>query len=223
MRSHTTTIALALSGVAWTAGQALLPDTGLETAERYDRVADARALETLSGGLLLLAGALLVLGALALARRVVAWAPERSRALTLGAALLALGGIWLAAGRAAFNIMFFRLTDPEVDRDAALAALDAPGGVGFVPLVLTLPCLLVGPLLLAVGLRRNGASGWLPLAAWVVGIGVFLGTEFTVKAGEVGGIAVASAALVMIGLAVDRSAAVGDAAVSRRRGSPVRA
>lgn len=60
------------------------------------------------------------------------------------------------------------------------------------------------PVLLAVGLRRAGAAGWLPLLAWLVGIVGFLAAEFTVKAGEVAGIGLATVAPALIGHAVDR-------------------
>ena len=54
-------------------------------------------------------------------------------------------------------------------------------------------------MLLALGLRRAGLAGWLPLVAWVVGIGAFLATEFTIKAGEIAGIGLAAVALTLIG------------------------
>ena len=90
----------------------------------------------------------------------------------------------------------------------AIRVLDYGGGAEFVPLLVTLPCLLLGPVLLAVGLRRAGLAAWWPLAAWVVGIGAFIATEFTVKAGEVAGIALAAVALGLIGQASSRPALV---------------
>lgn len=204
MTRFATTVPLALAGLAWTAGQAVQPDIGLEPAERYDHVVDARALESISGGLLLLAGVLLVVSGLFATRRLVELAPGRGgRLLTIGTTMLALGGIWLAAGRGAFNLNFVRVTSPEINRDTAITILEGEQGIGFVPMLLTLPCLLLGPILLAIGLRRAGLSNWLPLALWVVGIGVFLGTEFTIKAGEIVGIGIAACALAAIGRALD--------------------
>lgn len=196
----TTTVLLTTAGAAWLAGQAVLPDLGTTWEERYAAVADARHLEALSAGLFVVAGAALVLGALAVSRRAVG-----RRTVTVGAALTALGGLWLVGGRAAFNLTFYRVTEATVARDVAVDVLEAPVGPGFVPLVLLLPALLVGPALLAIGSRGPGAAGWLPLACWVVGLGVFLGTEFASKAGEVGGIAVAALGLALVGRAVDRS------------------
>lgn len=203
-----TTAPFALAGLFWTAAQAIQPDIGLETAERYDHVVDARGLESLSGGLFVVAGALLVLSGLAASRRLAEIAPARGgRLLTVGAALVALGGVWLAAGRGAFNLSFVKVTGPDVDPDSALAVLDSAGGTGFVPLVLTLPCLLLGPVLVGVGLRRAGLAGWLPLALWLIGVGTFLATEFTAKAGEIAGIALAAAALALVGRALDTGSA----------------
>jgi hypothetical protein len=130
-----------------------------------------------------------------------------ARTLHVGTLLLGFGGIWLAAGRGAFNLQMYRLTDPGVARDAALDVAVADIGPGFVPLVLALPALVLGPVLLAVGARRAGRGGHLPWAAlvcWLVGIGVFMATEFTVKAGEIGGLAAATVGLALVGVALAR-------------------
>lgn len=196
---------LAAAGLAWTVGQAVLPDMGLEMDERFAAVAGNRGTEALSTGLLAVAGCLLVLSALSITRTVSRRPLDGSRGarlLRVGAALLALGGVWLVAGRAAFNMAFLRATHPDVSREAGMSVLQAPGGFEFLPLLLTLPALLLGPVLLAVGARRAGLSGWLPVLLWVVGIGTFIGTEFTVKVGEVLGVATASVGLVLLGLAL---------------------
>jgi hypothetical protein len=190
---------LGAGGLAWLLGQGLLPDLGLETPERYDAVVEARGLEAWSAGLLVVAGCLLVLGAFALSRALGDVRGRGSTLISVGAPLLALGGVWLVAGRAAFNMVFLRVTTEEVPREVAIGVLDDGGGAEFIPLLLTLPCLLLGPVLLALGLRRAGLAGWLPLVGWVVGIGVFLATEFTVKAGEIAGIGIAAVALTRIG------------------------
>lgn len=195
---------LGAGGVAWMLGQALLPDMGLQTPERYDAVAGARGLEAWSAGLLVVGGCLLVLGAIALSRALVDVRGRGSRLTSIGAAMTALGGVWLVAGRAAFNMLFLRVTDESVPREVAIAILDDGGGPEFVPLVLTLVCLLVGPVLVALGLRRAGLAGWLPLALWVLGIAVFLASEFTFKAGEVAGIGIAALALGLIGRSSSR-------------------
>lgn len=201
---RTCTILLGAAGACWAAGQAVLPDMGLETAERYDAVSAQRGLEAASAGLLVLAAVFLVAGALVVATRA-----PRTRLVRVGTLLTALGALWLVGGRAAFNLMFYRLTGPDVPREAALTVLDSPSGTGFVPLVLMLPALLLGPLLLAVGLRRAGLAGWAPLVLWVAGIGIFLAAEFTLKAGEVVGVGLAGTALALTGRAVDGHQAVG--------------
>ena len=200
---HLTTGLLGAAGLCWTIGQAVLPDMSLKSAERYDLVAADRGAESLSAGLLVLAGACLVLGVLTATRRMASWIGPGSRALSIGAALTALGGLWLVGGRAAFNLTFYRITDPEVPRDVGVRLVDGSGGVGFVLLLLMLPALLVGPAVWASGLRRAGSSTWWPLVFWVVGLGTFLATEFTVKAGEIAGIGVAAVALILIGRAVE--------------------
>lgn len=207
MSRHLVTATLALAGLAWTCGQAVLPDMGLDAGERYDRVADAPGLESLSGGLLILAGVLLVLGAVTASRRLASLSRVRGGATTAtGTALLALGGVWLVGGRGAFNLMFVRLVDPDnVSRPEALRLVEASPGAGFVPLLLTLPCLLLGPIVLAIGLHRAGLAGWWPVPLWVSGIAVFIGSEFTVKPAEVLGIAIASIALAWMGRAIDRA------------------
>lgn len=207
-------ILLGAGGLAWLLGQALLPDMGLQTPQRYDAVVAARGLEAWSAGLLVVAGCLLVLGALALSRALVDVRGRGSTLIRIGAPMLALGGVWLVAGRAAFNMLFLRVTDDDVPRDVAVRVLDDGGGAEFIPLLLTLPCLLIGPLLLALGLRRAGLGSLLPLVLWVVGIGVFLTTEFTVKAGEIAGILSAAAALAVIGWSASRRATSSDGGVA---------
>lgn len=204
MSSRLPLVLLAGGGASWLLGQAVLPDMGTRTAQRYDAVAAAQTAEAWSAALLVVAGCLLVLGALATARATAGLDGRGARLVSLGAGLLALGGIWLVGGRAVFNMLFLRVVDPGVPREVAVGVLDDGGGVEFVPLVLTLPCLLLGPLLLAIGLRRAGLVGWGPLVAWVLGIGVFLGTEFVLKAGEVAGIALAAVALAWIGRTASR-------------------
>ncbi|QZY30079.1 hypothetical protein [Nocardioides coralli] len=197
MRGTTTALFAAAAG-CWTAGQAALPDMGTTTGARYDAVAASPTAEGAATALLLAAGMLLVLAALSGARRVEA-SGQGGRLLRVGTALVALGGVWLVAGRGAFNLLFLRLTAPEVPREVAVRVLDDAGGPAFVVLLLTLPCLLVGPVLLGIGLRRAGATGWLPVACWVAGIAVFLVTEFSLKLGEAAGVAVAGVGLVLLG------------------------
>jgi hypothetical protein len=202
-------VLLLLAGVSWSAGQALLPDVGATWAARLEAVAAARTAETLSAGLLVLAGVLLVVASVTAARRSVTG--RGAAAIRVGTMLLAVGGVWLAAGRGAFNLLMHRLTDPGVSRESALAVADADLGAGFVPMLLTLPVLLVAPVVLGIGVWRTGRAGILApaaLACWVVGTAVFIATEFTVKAGEIAGIALAGVGLAVLGLALVRSTGV---------------
>lgn len=74
------------------------------------------------------------------------------------------------------------------------------------------------PLLVAIGLRHAGLAGWLRLATWVVGLGIFLATEFSSKADEIAGISSAALALPMIGSAVPRRTPRLNAVVTSRTG-----
>lgn len=203
-------VLLLLGAAAWTAGQAVLPDMGLEWADRLDAVAADRSAQALSAALFLLAGVLLVAAAVVAA--VNARHGRGATAVRTGTVMLGLGGVWLAAGRGVFNLHMYQVTDPAVGRDAALAVVSADVGLGFVPLVVTLPALLLGPVVLSVGLWRSGGVGRLPqaaLAAWVVGIATFVASEFTAKAGEIAGLGVASVGLVLLGTALGRRASTG--------------
>lgn len=209
MQRHLTTAAFSLAGLSWTLGQGILPDMGTDSGQRYDAVDAASTLQSLSAALLVLAGVFLVLGSMVAVHQLTAWTGTKGRRLLLaGTALTGLGSLWLVGGRAAFNLMFVRVVDTEsLSRDTAIELLDSSGGAGFVPLVLMLPCLLLGPVLLTVGLKRAGLAGWLPLAAWVIGIATFLGTEFHVKAAETAGIAIASLGLALAARALDTATA----------------
>ena len=150
-----------------------------------------------------MAGILLVAAAIVAAR--VPAAGRGARAIGVGTVLLGVGGIWLAAGRGAFNLQMYRLTDPAVAPDAALDVAAADVGPGFVPLLLALPALLLGPVLLAVGAGRAGSAGRRRGSPWPAGCwasGTFMASEFTVKAGEVVGIAVATVGLTLLGTAL---------------------
>jgi len=186
---------LAAAAVCWTAGQGLLPDMGMEFPARYDNVADARGLESLATVLLFLAGCLLVVSSGLLVRR------HLSRLAAAGALLLGLGGVWLCAGRAAFNLQMLKAT--ELDRAEGIAFLESSAGPAFAAFLPTLLALLLSGILLAVAARRSG-SGWLPLVLWLLGIGLFLGSEFAVKPLEALGIGLAGCSLVLSGRALRR-------------------
>lgn len=198
LKITTSTLLLAAAGAAWTVAQAVLPDLGSTAADRYENVATSRDMEALSAALFFVAAILLVLGALSLTRHTPAGRGRRPMAI--GIRLLAVGGIWLAAGRGAFNLEFLSLTGPDVPKDVALGLLEDSGGLAFVPLVLTLPCLLLGPVLIGIGMIRAGGHWW-GLALWVAGIGTFVATEFAVKSAEITGIALAAVGLAMFGAA----------------------
>jgi hypothetical protein len=198
---------LALAGAAWTAGQAVLPDMGTEWPERLDAVAADRGGQALSAALFVVAGGLLVTAAVVAGPHLRAG--RGGRLVRAGLVLVALGGVWLAAGRGAFNLQMYRVSDPALERSAALDVLGSDIGPGFAALLLTLPALLLGPVVLAAGAIRAGAGApaWAALACWVVGVGAFVGAEFSVKAVEVAGIGVATVGLALLGAVVVRASA----------------
>lgn len=124
MKQRSPAILLGAAGLAWLLGQAFLPDMGTRTADRYDAVADATTLQAWSAALLVIAGVLLVLGAFATSRALVDVRDRGARLIPVGAAMLALGGVWLVGGRGVFNMTFLRVTNDEVPRDVALTILD---------------------------------------------------------------------------------------------------
>jgi hypothetical protein len=206
-----TSSALVVGVACWVAGQAVLPDAGAHWPDRLDAVAAARGAESLATVLLFLGGALLVVGAVGLAPAIL---PGRGRRLLqAGTVLLGLGGVWLTAGRAAFNLQMLDATAPDVPRESGLAVLSAPDGPEWVVFPLCLLALLVGPVLLGIGATRSGAVPWWPLVLWVAGIAGFVATEFTAKAGEIAGLAWAGAGLVWMTLGVLRAVPAGSPAV----------
>jgi len=211
MRNRSVPVLLGLAGLSWAVAQALLPDMGLAWSDRLAAVAEAPARQEVATALLVAAGCLLVGSAIAVAR--VPRSGRGARLTLVGTVLLGLGGVWLAAGRGAFSLMMARMTAPEVPREAALSVAEAESGLGFLPLLLCLPALLLGPVLLGIAVRRNGTAGWLPLACWVAGIATFVASEFTFKLGETIGIAVAATGLLLLGRALSLPTTAGSEGV----------
>jgi hypothetical protein len=188
-------VAVVIGAVAWTAGQALLPDLGRSFDERVVAVAASRGLQQLATVLLFVAGVSFVVAATSLRTR--ATSAVRARLAAVGAVALGLGGVWLTAGRAAFNLQLLKATSDGVDPAAGLAVLEGSEGFGFAPFPLTLVALLVAPVLLALAHGTGWRTRWLPVALWVAGIGTFLAGEFASKPLEIVGIATATAGLVV--------------------------
>jgi hypothetical protein len=218
MEKRWSLVFLSIAALAWWAGQTLLPDMGLTWPDRLAAVARHPDRQTAGAALLLVAGWALVLAAVSLA-----WSwrtPGSPRLIRLGIAGLGLGGVWLAAGRGAFSMHLLQASRDEVEKADAVTVLEASQGLAFLALLPMLPALLVGPVLLAIGLRRAGRCGWMPLACWVLGIGTFVASEFTLKAGESAGTALAGVALVLLGRAATRQGTVGAATSEEQHEAP---
>jgi hypothetical protein len=181
--------------------------------ERYAaQLADVsahRGPELLSAALFVVGGIMLVLAAIGLAGIVPA---GRGRTLVqVGAALLGIGGLWMAAGRAMFEAIVYALA--AANTAASAASLDRIGNSAgtaiFIPLLLAFAA---GPVVLSIGLGRAGiASRWLG-AVWFGGLVVFLATE-TSKLGNLVGFGTMMAVLAVIGLAIRAGAPARDAAL----------
>lgn len=174
--------------------------------ERYAaQLADVsahRGPELLSAGLFVIGGILLVLAAIGLAG-VVREGPGRTL-VQIGAALLGIGGLWMAAGRAMFEAIVYALA--ATDTPASAASLDQIGNSAgtaiFIPLLLAL---VAGPIALTLGLGRAGIAPRRLAAIWLAGLLVFLATE-TSKLGNLIGFGTMMAVLVVCGLAVRAAA-----------------
>jgi hypothetical protein len=171
--------------------------------ERYAaQLADVsahRAPELASAILFLLGGVLLVLASIGLSR--LADKARRGGVLVqVGAALLAIGGLWMVAGRAMFEAIVYALS--STDTTASAQSLDqignSAGAAIFIPLLLAL---VAGPIVLSLGLGRMGiATRWLG-AVWFAGLIVFLATE-TSKLGNLVGFGTMMGVLITIGISV---------------------
>jgi hypothetical protein len=186
----------AAAGVGLLAGQALLPISPSDTAGQIAVAAAHREAELGSAVAFLAAGALLVLGALASNRIELA----RGRALTrVGLIVTGVGALWPVAGRATFNAILVALTG-KGHGGSSVTALHAIGTSG--AFAVFLPALLaffIGPVLLALGLRRAGALPIWPSILWVVGVVTVNAAENQSRAAATIGMALVATALAWIG------------------------
>jgi hypothetical protein len=174
--------------------------------ERYAaQLADVsahRAPELVSAILFLVGGVLLVLAAIGLSR--ISTAGRGGRLVQVGSALIAVGGLWMVAGRGMFEAIIYALA--AADTATSARALDQIGNSAgtaiFIPFLLAL---LAAPIVLSLGLGRMGiTSRWLS-AVWFAGLLVFLATE-TSKLGNLVGFGTMMGVLTAIGLAVAATA-----------------
>ncbi|MHA6667425.1 hypothetical protein ACX3O0_01000 [Homoserinimonas sp. A447] len=207
MTNRSLPILFGIAGIAWTTAQSISPDMGTSMEARLDAVAASPGLQSTSTALLAVAAIFFVVSAISLAR--VPLTGRGARLIKTGGVMLGIAGVWLAAGRAGFSLVMLQLTSEGVSRESALIALSADPGIAFLGILPTLPALLFGPVLIGsgIGLRMRSFQSWLPLIAWVIGIGIFIVSEFINKLGEGMGIGVASLGLVLTALAIARFSA----------------
>jgi hypothetical protein len=192
------------AGATWTAAEVVLPDYGTTAAARYHHIAAAPGREGAAGGLLAVTAILFVLAALAAIRRLPAARGRRFAAV--GVALLGVSGVWFAGGLAAFDVTAVQFTDDRVPASAGQFLIGTDYGLPFVPLDLTLLCLLVGPVVLSIGLMRARRVSALPLVLWVAGLVLYIAFEWRHRSAELVAVVAVTVALTMLGRALDRTA-----------------
>jgi hypothetical protein len=203
------TATLAGTGLLWTLAITLQPDAGSTPRQRWDHIAAHPSLEGLSGLMFYGVAALLVLSGIAVCTARISG--RGSRAVTVGGVLVGLASLWLAAVYAAFNLLTVQLLQVKVPTAFAHKIIDGEADPWQHYFDLALLCVLVGPVVLAVGLRRAGLVSWLPLVLWVVGILTYAGTEFVFKPGQDAAMLVCTIGLLLMGRALD-GAQVGEPA-----------
>ena len=164
-------------------------------------VAAARTPELVSAALFLLAALLLIAAAIGISRL----ARDRGgRLIGVGAALLGVSALWLAAGRAVFGLLLYSLTGAGISHPAAVTAITQIGSSGaFGLLFVSLAALLLAPIALSLGLWRAGRAPWWLAAIWVAATVSFLAVE-TSKIGDVLAFGTMMAVLASLGLAAVR-------------------
>jgi hypothetical protein len=164
-------------------------------------VAAARAPELAAAGLFLLGAILLVPAAIGVATLARG---RGARLIVVGAVMLGVASIWLAAGRAMFCLMLYALTGSGVPEPTAVTALDQVGNSGgFAMFLVSLASLLLAPIVLSLGLWRAGRAPWWLAVAWVAATVAFLAAE-TNKVGDLLAFGTMMAVLAAVGLAAAR-------------------
>jgi len=186
------------AGAALLAAQAVLPALPDSTAHQVAVAAAHRGAVMVSALAFLVAGVLLVLGTTALNQLTL----ERGRTLTrVGLILTGLGALWPVAGRASYNAILVAVTG-NADRSTTVSAVhavsDSAAFSAFLPLLVAFA---VGPVVLAMGLRRAGALPIWPAVLWLAGVMIVSATESSSRAGAALGMALVAGALGWIGWA----------------------
>jgi hypothetical protein len=188
----------AAAGAGLLIAQGLLPAYPAATAGQVAVAAAHRGAETGAVVAFLVAGALLVLGVAASSGLAL----RRGRALTrVGVVLTAVGALWPIAGRAGFTATLVAVTGG--DRTSAVSAIHAVSNSGAFALFLPLlAAFVVGPILLALGLRRAGALPVWPALLWFAGVLIVNGAEDSSRVVATLGMAAVAVALAWIGRGV---------------------
>jgi hypothetical protein len=195
------TTTLASTGLLWTLAIAVQPDSGSTARERYGHIAAHPSLEGLSGLMFYGVAALLVLSGVAVCTTRLSG--RGARTIAVGGVLVGLSSLWLAAVYAAFNLLTVQLVQVKVPTTFAYQLINGGADPWQQFLDVALLCVLAGPAVLAIGLRRAGQVSWLPVALWVVGILAYAGTEFVFKPGQIVAMLVCTVALYLMGRGLD--------------------
>lgn len=187
---------LGAAGVALLAAQAVLPAFPDGTAQQVSVATAHRDGVMVSALAFLLAGVLLVLGTTALNQLAL----DRGRTLTrIGLILTGLGALWPVAGRASYNAILVAVTG-NTDHSTAVSAVHAvSNSAAFSAFLPLLAAFVIGPVLLALGLRRAGALPIWPAVMWFVGVVIVNAAESSSRVVASVGMALVAAALGWIG------------------------
>lgn len=198
IRRASAPLLFAAAGAGLLIAQGLLPAYPAETAGQVAVAAAHRGAETGAVVAFLVAGALLVLGITAASGLALG----RGRSLTrIGVVLTAIGALWPVVGRAGFTATLVAVTGG--DRASAVTAIHSVSNSAVFALFLPLlGAFVVGPILLALGLRRAGALPIWPALLWFVGVVTVNGAEDSSRAVATLGMAVVAVALAWIGRGV---------------------
>ena len=193
------------AGAGLLIAQMILPALPGDAAAKVATVASDRAAVTISAGAFLMSGILLVLGVLALNTVPVMRA---RRLVTVGMVLTAVGALWPVGGRAAYNLIMVALSSSADRASAADAARAIDDSASLAVLLLTLVAFVLGPIVLAVGLWRAGASPVWPAPLWFAGVVVVNAAESSSRLAAGLGMLAVAAALAWLGARI--SATGGD-------------
>jgi hypothetical protein len=195
------TLTLTAVGLVWLVATVTKPDRGSKPAARYAHVAAHPGLEGLSALVYFALAALVVVAAIFV--HADRGTGPGAGAIGVGAILTGITSTWFMGSYSAFGMLFTQAVQEKIPSAVAYKLIGGEASPWQHFYDLSLLALLVGPAVLAYGAHRAGKTSWLPLILWLVGFVVFGASEFVSLPGEILGLVTITAALALIGRAVD--------------------